>query len=60
MLVVFVPTSFLQAPEERHIVSLLRSCMSFRLSFFYQHFAPNGAKAGWAVNLAPIGASPPS
>jgi len=58
MLVVFVPISFLKAPEERHIVSLLRSCMFFCSPFCNQHFAPMELKPVDGVNLAPMGLRP--
>ncbi len=44
MLVAIRSTPFPKAPEERHVVSLLRSYRSFGRPLCYQYFAPDGAK----------------
>ena len=53
MLVVIRRMPFPKAPEERHVVSLLRSYLFFGLPLRYQHFAPSGAKTGFAPNEVP-------
>jgi len=60
MLVVFVPISFIKAPEERHIVSLLRSCRLFACLSATNISLLMELKPVDVVNLTPMGASPPS